>query len=297
MGNTQVSAPMHLTCLYHLISTRKVGIWVVIEYKTLGEIRDVSGNRARVVDFIARHTSHQPDEVDQIVGEFLSEVGPTPCLTVARHLATADCEAHLLARVGRAADLPSLYLTYPGDRYLKDNPEKRRFLERHIFEGTGRAGGPKLKKVRLKTRPAEPHDVRLLDIRVENAEQTVRNLLEFHLDERAVHGLSDRHVDVGRVLAALSRGTGGSGRDYNYPIYFALTALGVYVLEDFECQHAYLKGMQAAVARAWRTTREAGLEPCFIHVPDTQALAWYPASPEIALPETVLELERQLLAA
>jgi hypothetical protein len=266
-----------------------------MSYKSLDDIKDNSGNWGKVVDFLINYTRHPADEVERVINEFLAEIGNMPCITVARHLPMADCEAHLLERLAQSVGVPTICLSYPDDRYHKDNPEKRKLLERLIFSGTGRAGGPKLRKEALKTRPAMPHGHRLSDIRVENPEETLKTLLEFHLDERVLHGLTDRHVDIGRVLAALAPAVGGDGRSYNYPIYFALTALGIYVLEDFEV--AYAKGMHLAMERALRLTSEAGLEPNFIHVPDEQALGWYPASPEIDLPPAVLALEQQLLAA
>lgn len=225
-------------------------------------------------------------QVNEILGDCPVPAGQYGFL--ARHIASARLEDCQFEERCREVGLKPIFLTYPGDTFVSNNPDKLRLIQLFILLGYGKKGGPRLKKIYLLSQ----QDVRQIDGKVQLDHLLTHwgePLVRFHHRARKIVGLKGEEVDMSTWLKSI-------GRAREYYKYFLVIFLTKGILfESFESPgFPNLDTFaQLVVFPAWRWIRvEFGCSPLIVRHPATNSpeeekriLNWYPSTVLEAIPK------------
>jgi len=212
------------------------------------------------------------------VDEFLRASCPIPNGFngfLARHIATARLEDVQFEQKCKELSLCPITLEYLEDIFVPENPSKKRLVVLYVFEGYGKKGGPRLKKLVLadvEKYKGEP----LKNIQTKKEELL---LWKFHHRARDVIGLKGKVIDISNWLMEK-----GKAKEY-YPYLFTATLTRGILFESFESPGFpdLLKFKEEVVIPAWEfVVQKFGMRPLIVYHPENEdekeenILNWYP---------------------
>jgi hypothetical protein len=214
------------------------------------------------------------------VNEFLGSKCPIPQGLngfLCRHIATARLEDIQFEDRCKASGLSPIVLEHSEDIFVSINPSKKRLVILYLFDGYGKRGGPRIKKVKLVENINAINGYPLTQIRIKNGE----SLVQFHHKTRKYLGLEGKIIDVSRWLKSI-----GSAIEY-YPFLFAAALTRGVIFESFESPGFpdLERFKQQVVIPAWEfVVKKFGVEPLIVYHPDPNngeaeenILKWYPS--------------------
>jgi hypothetical protein len=196
---------------------------------------------------------------------------------LARHIATARLEDIQFEERCKALGLCPINLEYLEDVFLPENPSKTRLVILYGFDGYGKNGGPRLKKVELVESLRRIKGIPLKKIKTKKSEF----LWEFHHRARKIVGLEGEIIDISDWLKSL-----GSAANYYTYLFAAFSTRGI-LFESFESPgfpHLEIFKRRVVIP-AWQfVVKEFGVKPLIVYHPcsgsekeEEQILNFYPA--------------------
>lgn len=227
------------------------------------------------------------DKINKMLGDNCP-IPTGPYGVLARHIASARLEDLEFEKRCRAKGLRPVILEYPQDLFVTNNPSKIRLVRLFIFEGNGRRGGPRIRRVNVV--PTERLNnlsgkVRLFEMQTSWGE----GLVDFHHRSRQFVGLTAEVIDVSGWLELIGKAT-----EYYRYLLAAFVTCGI-LFESFESpgfldldaftQNIVLPSLQ------W-VKEEFGYPPLIVYHPEVElpekewrVLNWYPPAVLEAIPE------------
>lgn len=193
-----------------------------------------------------------------------------------RHVATSREEDVLFVKRCKEFGLKPIFPTYIQDPFVSNNPSKVRIIRLYLNFGSGRKGGPRLKRVDLVNNMGLINGIPLCKIKTKWEEP----LCVFHSRARSFVGLQEEVIDISDWLKSI-----GSARVYYKYLFVAFLVRGI-LFESFEspgfCDLDIF--FREVVVPAWnRVKEEFDYYPLIVKHPDTKdpeeekrILNWYP---------------------
>ncbi len=212
---------------------------------------------------------------------------PPRSAVLARHIATARLEDIQFLKRTRRIGLAPVWGTYLKDRYIPENPSKRRIVKIRTFNGFGRKGGLKTKlfKITKITPPVNGISMEnLVTVWGESVKDFHKRVREKILGKTIVIDASQWFKELG-------------GKSVNYYYYYLAGAIGRYILFEsfdspgFDRQLENFK--RRVVMSALEKIKKEGLpSPLIVYHPSSEKLAeeiylkYYPLEIEKFIPRT-----------
>ena len=206
---------------------------------------------------------------------------------LARHVPTARFEDIFFVRKCKEKELSITFPIYPKDEFCADNPSKLRLVKILVYEGRGRNGGPRLKKIYI----VNPGEISRLNGLLISEIKTSwgESLVDFHYRTRKVVGIGGEVIDISSWLKSI-----GPAREY-YKYFLAACSIRGILFESFESPgFPHLDVFKRRVViPAWEfVIKKFGVQPLIVYHPsETSSLReeeinwWYPSEILKAIPK------------
>jgi hypothetical protein len=209
---------------------------------------------------------------------------------LARHIASARLEDLQFVERCKGFNLEPVFLEYPEDIFVTNNPSKMRLIKITVLEGNGRRGGPKLKVVYVVDRYRIDSFNKWPLSKIETF--WGESLVLFHHRTRKLTELKKSLViNISPWLKSI-----GSAQEY-YPYLFLAAAIRGILFESFESPgfQTLDNFYEEVVSPAYEWVKEKfGIEPLIVYHPECsspaeehQILNWYPATILPAFPSSI----------
>jgi hypothetical protein len=184
-----------------------------------------------------------------------------------RHIATARFEDIQFEQRCREFGLVAINFEFKEDIFIECNPSKMRLIRLYLFDGFGKKGGERLKRIDLidSNRISEIKGLPISEIEVNGG----RKLWEVHHEMRKKIGLNSNIIDLSPWLKQIGR-----AKDY-YKYLMLIFISDAILFESFESPGfpdlEEFKQKVVIPAREF-AIRNIGLDPLIVYHPDCQDL-------------------------